>query len=159
VSVIAALLLTACGSVAETQQSSSHATAADTAQAENEGQDETRGCPRENWPGPWAACAEADWVRTVVRRAGYAAGSDTGSAIVASTNETGFYISTAAGTTEKLERSPWVRLGTVAGTAVYGDGRPRTVDRNGLPTGDKCHSTISGRQRNNATSPSEAVAS
>jgi hypothetical protein len=135
-SAVAALLLTGCGSVAETQKSAPRTAAAGTAQAENDGQDEARGCPRENWPGPWAACAEADWVRAVVRRAGYAAGSDTGSAIVASTDETGFFIHTTRGTTEKLERGPWVWLGTVAGTAVYGDGRPRTVDKNGLPTGD-----------------------
>lgn len=133
---VAALLLTGCGSVAETEKSSPRTTAADTAQAEDDGQDETRGCPRESWRGPWAECAEADWVRAVVRRAGYAAGSDTGSAIVASTNETGFYIHTGRGTTEKIEQGPWQRLATVAGTPVYGDGRPRTVDKNGLPTGD-----------------------
>jgi hypothetical protein len=28
--------------------------------------DGPRGCPRQNWPGPWTACAEADWVRHVV---------------------------------------------------------------------------------------------
>ena len=130
---VAALLLAGCGGVAEAEKSPLRTTAAGTAQRDD---DEARGCPRENWPGPWAACAEADWVRAVVRRAGYATGSDTGSALIASTDATGFYIWTTAGTTEELERGPSRRIATVAGTPVYGDGRRRTVDENGLPARD-----------------------
>lgn len=132
--VLAALLLTGCGSVAETQQSPPRMTAAGTAQAQDDGQDEEGGCPRANWPGPWAACAEADWVRAVVRRAGYETGSDTGSALVASTDETSFYIWTTAGSAETVPEAEGTRLGTVAGTRVYGDGEPWTVDEDGLPT-------------------------
>ncbi len=42
-----------------------------------------RGCPHANWPGPWTACTEADWVRRVVEAGGYEVTGDPGSALVA----------------------------------------------------------------------------
>lgn len=133
---VSALFLVGCGSARDARQAAPDAAAAGTAQSGHDASDqsEPRGCPSESWPGPWAECAEADWVRRVVRHAGYTTGSDTGSALVASTDETGFYIWTTAGTTEKLQRGLGRRLATVAGTPVYGDGEPWTVGENGLPT-------------------------
>jgi hypothetical protein len=132
---VSALLLVGCGSARESQQTSPGTAAARTVQAEDSAvdQSEPRGCPSESWPGPWAECAEADWVRKVVRHAGYTTGSDTGSALVASTDETSFYIWTTAGTTD-THHDVGERLGTVAETPVYGDGEPWTVGENGLPT-------------------------
>jgi hypothetical protein len=130
--VLAALVLTGCGSVGETRGSSPPTTTSGTGRADDD--DQARGCPSENWPGPWAACAEAEWVGAVVRRAGYETGSDTESALVASTAETSFYIWTTAGSAETVPEAKGTRLGTVAGTPVYGDGEPWTVDENGLPT-------------------------
>jgi hypothetical protein len=101
---VAALVLTGCGSVGETRGSSPPTTAAGTAQADADDQGKVRGCSSENWPGPWAACEEADWVRAVVRRAGYETGSDTGSALVASTDETSFYIWTTPGSAETVPK-------------------------------------------------------
>jgi hypothetical protein len=123
---VSALLLVGCGSARDTQQATQEVVAVGTEPSSTDASDqsEPRGCPRENWPGPWAECAEADWVREVVRRAGYTAGSDTGSALVASTDDTGFYIWTTAGSAERVSQSGHgVRLGTVAGTPVYGDAR------------------------------------
>ena len=57
--------------------------------------DSPRGCPRENWPGPWVACAEADWVRRVVESGGYRVVGETGSAIVAGGKGQSFYAWTA----------------------------------------------------------------
>jgi hypothetical protein len=120
----AAVLLVACGGAREEQRATPVSTEAGTAQSGDHASNETdrRGCPHENWPGPWSACAEADWVREVVRRAGYANVGDTGGALVASTDETGFYIWTTTGTTATLH-DRGERLGTVAGTPVYGDER------------------------------------
>jgi hypothetical protein len=53
--------------------------------------DSPRGCPRENWPGPWTACAEADWVRRVVESGGYRVVGETGSALVAEGKGQSFY--------------------------------------------------------------------
>jgi hypothetical protein len=84
-----------------------------------------RGCPRENWPGPWTACAEADWVRRVVARGGYQVVGETGSALVAEGRGRSFYVWTTAAV-----RSPgaiaagagnWRRLATIDGVAIYGD--------------------------------------
>jgi hypothetical protein len=55
-------------------------------------EDDLRGCPRENWPGPWTACAEADWVRRVVAEGGYRVTGETGSAIVGEGKGRSFYI-------------------------------------------------------------------
>jgi hypothetical protein len=107
---VATLLLTGGGSVAENRQSPPRATAGGTVQA------------------------QADWVRAVVRRAGYETVSGTGSALVASTGATRFYIWTTAGSAEKVPDDVGPPLGTVAGTPVYGDGEPWTVDDDGLPT-------------------------
>lgn len=133
---VSALLLVGCGSVRDTQQADPNAVAAGSAQSGHDPSDQNgpRGCPSESWPGPWSECAEADWVRKVVRQAGYTTGSDTGSALVASTDETSFYIWTTAGTTENLQRGLGRRLATIAETPVYGDDEPWTVDENGLPT-------------------------
>lgn len=119
-----ALLLVGCGSARDTQKASPDTLAADMAQSGSHASDqsEPRGCPRANWPGPWAECAEADWVRELVRHAGYANVTDTGSALVASTDETGFYIHTTPGSAETAYPQG-ARLGTVASTPVYGDTR------------------------------------
>ena len=113
--------LVGCGGVGEKADPDPDGMAAMTAPANRSDEHDPRGCPSPNWPGPWTACDEADWVRAVVRRAGYATSADTGSALVASTGETGFYIWTTAGSAEAV--SDRARLGTVAGTPVFGDER------------------------------------
>lgn len=53
----------------------------------------SRGCPRENWPGPWTACAEARWVGQVVEAGGYWVGyTGTGSALTAGGHGRAFYV-------------------------------------------------------------------
>lgn len=121
---VLALVLVGCGSAGDAQQAVPNRVSAKTAESgyDASDQDEPRGCPSENWPGPWAECAEADWVREVVRRAGYTTERDTGSALVASTDETGFYIWTTAGSAERVHPQA-AQLGAVASTPVYGDKR------------------------------------
>jgi hypothetical protein len=84
-----------------------------------------RGCPRENWPGPWTACAEADWVRRVVAQAGYQVVGETGSALVAEGRGRSFYVWTTP-----VVRSPgaiaagagnWRRLAIIDDVPIYGD--------------------------------------
>lgn len=87
--------------------------------------DGPRGCPRPDWPGPWTACAEADWVRRVVQTGGYRVVGGTGSALVAEGKGRSFYVWTtrarrgveasAAGAGHRR------RLAVVDGTPVYGD--------------------------------------
>ncbi len=85
--------------------------------------EDPRGCPRPDWPGPWTACAEADWVRGVVEAGGYRVVGETGSALVAEGKGRSFYIWTT-----RARRSPaamavgnWRHLADVNGVGVYGD--------------------------------------
>jgi hypothetical protein len=56
-------------------------------------EDGIRGCPREDWPGPWAACAEARWVGRVVEAGGYSVGyRGTGSALTADGKGRAFFV-------------------------------------------------------------------
>jgi hypothetical protein len=91
------------------------------ATADDEG---PRGCPRPQWPGPWTACAEAEWVRRVAEAGGYRVAGGTGSALVAEGMGRSFYIWTT-----RAERSAvaiaseagWRRLAVVDDVALYGD--------------------------------------
>jgi hypothetical protein len=87
--------------------------------------DSPRGCPRENWPGPWAACAEADWVRRVVESGGYRVVGETGSALVAEGKGHSFYAWTTPAARHPAaiadEAGNSRRLAVVHGVAVYGD--------------------------------------
>jgi hypothetical protein len=84
-----------------------------------------RGCPRESWRGPWTACAEAGWVRRVVREAGYQVVGETGSALIAEGKGRSFYIWTTPArrrsATTADEAGTWRRLGVIEGVPVYGD--------------------------------------
>lgn len=84
-----------------------------------------RGCPRENWPGPWTACAEAGWVRRVVREAGYQVVGETGSALIAEGKGRSFYVWTTPARRNSAaiadEARNWRRLGVIDGAPVYGD--------------------------------------
>jgi hypothetical protein len=84
-----------------------------------------RGCPRENWPGPWTACAEAEWVRRVVREGGYDVVDETGSALVAEGQGRSFYVWTtpARRKPEAIagEAGNWRRLAVIDGVPIYGD--------------------------------------
>ena len=82
-------------------------------------------CPPD-WPGPWTACPEADWVGKVAERAGYRISGETRSALIAKGNGRSFYIwATPAGTPKKIENAvrneDWQPLGSVEGVQVYGD--------------------------------------
>jgi hypothetical protein len=84
-----------------------------------------RGCPRENWPGPWTACAEADWVRRVVVEGGYQVVGETGSALVAEGKGRSFYVWTTPAVrnaaTIAADAGNWRRLATIDAAAIYGD--------------------------------------
>ena len=81
-------------------------------------------CPP-NWPGPWTACPEAEWVRLVAETAGYRIADETGSALVAEGRGDGFYIH-ATPMSEKhfvatARREEWRRRGGVEGVQVFGE--------------------------------------
>jgi hypothetical protein len=80
-------------------------------------------CPP-NWPGPWTACPEAQWVRDVAERGGYRIVGETGSALVAQGGGRSFHI-WATELTEPLRtvarKEKWREFGTVEGVPVYGD--------------------------------------
>jgi hypothetical protein len=81
-------------------------------------------CPP-NWPGPWTACPEADWVRRVAEGAGYRVVGDTGSSLVARGGGRSFSIWATKLAGKELSatarREKWRRLGVVEGTGVFGD--------------------------------------
>lgn len=85
-----------------------------------------RGCPRPDWPGPWTACAEADWVGRIAAAAGYRIVDETGSALVAEGRGDSFYIWTTRHEIVPpvgriVADEAWRRLGSAAGVAIYGD--------------------------------------
>jgi hypothetical protein len=87
-----------------------------------------RGCPRGDWQGPWTACAEADWVARVARKAGYRIVAETGSALVAEGQGDSFYIWTTRQallppTDQIVDREGWSELGSTGGVTIYGDER------------------------------------
>jgi hypothetical protein len=81
-------------------------------------------CPP-NWPGPWTACPEADWVRRIAETAGYRVTGDTGSALTAEGRGDGFYIWATPMPEEHrvatAAREDWARRGRVEGVEVFGD--------------------------------------
>ena len=91
-----------------------------------------RGCPRSNWPGPWTACAEADWVERVVEAGGYDVVGGTGSALTAEGGSRAFYVWT---TGSRLEESQPVD-----------DWRPYVLGRTGLHLLGGIRSTLDGRE-------------
>jgi hypothetical protein len=81
-------------------------------------------CPAD-WPGPWTACPEADWVRRLVERAGYCVDGETGSALTAHGRSSRFYIWAvyAPGSDPADVGGESARVdGVVSGVSVYGDG-------------------------------------
>ena len=84
-----------------------------------------RGCPRENWPGPWTACAEAEWLRRVAQEGGYRIVGDTGSALIAEGKGRSFYVWTTPARREAdeiaAEAGNWRRLAVIDGIPIYGD--------------------------------------
>jgi hypothetical protein len=81
-------------------------------------------CPP-NWPGPWTACPEADWVRLIAETAGYRITDETGSALVTEGHGDGFYIH-ATPMSEKhfvvtARREEWPRRGRVEGVEIFGE--------------------------------------
>jgi hypothetical protein len=80
-----------------------------------------------DWPGPWTACPQADWVRQVAERAGYRVTGETGSALVAEGKGRSFYIwATDRAAGQDFSGRPTARkgpLGEVEGVTVYGDER------------------------------------
>jgi hypothetical protein len=81
-------------------------------------------CPP-NWPGPWTACPEADWVRRVAEQAGYRVVDETGSALVAEGDGRSFSIWATELAGKELSatarRENWRPLGVVEDTEVFGD--------------------------------------
>jgi len=82
-------------------------------------------CPP-NWPGPWTACPEAEWVRLVAETAGYRITDETGSALVVEGRGDGFYIH-ARPMSEKhflatARREEWRRRGSAEGVQLFGEG-------------------------------------
>jgi hypothetical protein len=99
----------------EVEQRSASTTSAD---------DGPRGCPRDNWPGPWTACAEAEWVRRVVEKAGYRVVGATGSALVARGHGRSFYVWTTRGeqtAQEIADDEGGDYLASIASVRLYGD--------------------------------------
>ena len=86
----------------------------------------SKACPPD-WPGPWTACPEAEWIQQVAERAGYRITGETGSALIAEGNGRSFYIWATEGTPKQVRRAAkrerWQPLGTVEGVEVYGDAR------------------------------------
>ena len=82
-----------------------------------------RGC-NDDYAGPWTACPEADWVRRIVRSAGYRVVGSTGSALVARGRGESFYI-WATGNAARVRRTAseggYVPVGTVDGVRIYSD--------------------------------------
>lgn len=79
-------------------------------------------CPPD-WPGPWTACPEAEWVEKVAQHAGYRISGATGSALIAKGKEQSFYIWATEGTPEEIEKAAtaWQPLAVVEDVQVYGD--------------------------------------
>lgn len=81
-------------------------------------------CPPD-WPGPWTACPEAEWVERVAERAGYRITGKTGSALIARGRGQSFYIWGFGATEQEIEqaanREAWHPLALVEGVVVYGD--------------------------------------
>lgn len=122
--LLAVLTVAACSDESETRPSAESNTALGTTRSTAAERDQPRGCPRENWPGPWTRCAEAEWVRKIVAAGGYRVTQETGSALVAANDEVTFYIWTNENAAQVLaEPDTWQRLTTIAGTPVYGDER------------------------------------
>jgi hypothetical protein len=84
-----------------------------------------RGCPRPNWPGPWTACAEAEWVGRVVEEGGYRVVGETGSALTAEGDGRSFNIWTTPARREAgaiaADAGNWLELAVIDGVPVYGD--------------------------------------
>jgi hypothetical protein len=91
-----------------------------------------RGCPRENWPGPWTACAEAEWIRRVVREGGHEVVDETGSALVAEGQGRSFYVWTtrARRKPEAIagEAGNWRRLAVIGHRAHSGRRTTRLLE-------------------------------
>jgi hypothetical protein len=85
-------------------------------------------CPAD-WPGPWTACPEADWVGQVAERAGYRLTGETGSALIARGHGTSVYIWAFEATAREIAKASrqemWEPVGRVDGVRLYGDGRLR----------------------------------
>jgi hypothetical protein len=83
-------------------------------------------CPPD-WPGPWTACPEADWVQKIAERAGYRISGETGSALIARGNGRSFYIWATEGRPKEIEKAvkdgEWPTFRSVEGIEVYGDER------------------------------------
>jgi hypothetical protein len=86
----------------------------------------SRECPPD-WPGPWTACPEAEWIQQLANHTGYRITGETGSALIAQGNGSSFYIWATEGTPKQVSRAAkrekWQPLGTVDGVEVYGDER------------------------------------
>jgi hypothetical protein len=52
----------------------------------------TSNCDEDDYPGPWTACPDFDWVRGIVEATGYEMADFTGSALVARGRGDSFYI-------------------------------------------------------------------
>jgi hypothetical protein len=89
-----------------------------------------RGCPRSNWPGPWTACAEADWVERVVEAGGYDVVGGTGSALTAEGGSRAFYVwTTGSGLEDSHPVDDGVRTSWAAqGFTFWVESGPRSTD-------------------------------
>jgi hypothetical protein len=85
-------------------------------------------CDSPSYPGPWAACPEADWVRAVAYQAGYRVVGESGSAIELERPGHGLYVWTtpADGPGEPGHRR------TLADTVVTANGVRAWWDISGL---------------------------
>jgi hypothetical protein len=94
-------------------------------QGEREGAAEREAFPRQPCrpAGTWACSRDADWVREVLRVAGYAERGSTGSAVVARSRRAGFFIWTTQAEQPLRETArPAPLFGRLAGVPIYGDG-------------------------------------
>jgi hypothetical protein len=111
--------------------------------------DETaiRGCPRPEWPGPWTACAEADWVERVVEEGGYEVNGSTGSALTAVGRNRAFYVwaaSTNAGDSQPADEGVRTSWGA-QGFTFWVEAGPRSTDAK--PTVDELEGVVAASRR------------
>jgi hypothetical protein len=133
--VLIVLAVTACvGQNSATAEDASHAVSQAITEterqqgssAEHEQHPTARECAaetRDQWPGPWTLCPQADWVRQVVRETAYRLAGETGSALIAEGNGRSFFIwaTPVPPSFAALARSEnWKLLGRIDGSRVWG---------------------------------------
>lgn len=107
-SIVCLLLAGGCGEADVSSPAGSLGTEATAAKSAG-----TRDCSDEDYPGPWTACPEAEWVRSIAETSGYEIAGETGSALIAKGEGHSFYIwaTRGRGSLGGGEDHPFCRIG------------------------------------------------